>query len=159
MLLRSPRWLFLYPGLGLTLLGTIGAGILVSGPVRIPGAFTLDINALLYFSMAAIVGVQITFFGLLAMAAAQKMRLRIVHGFSEKLLQLASLEGAIAVGVFLVAAGIAGASYAIVRWGYTSFGALIPSEMMRITIPSVTSLAIGTQIVFGGFMLGFIEME
>jgi hypothetical protein len=30
---------------------------------------------------------------------------------------------------------------------------------MRITIPSVTSLAIGTQILFGGFMLGFIEIE
>jgi hypothetical protein len=31
--------------------------------------------------------------------------------------------------------------------------------MMRITIPSVTTLAIGTQIVFGGFLLGFIEIE
>jgi hypothetical protein len=31
--------------------------------------------------------------------------------------------------------------------------------MMRITIPAVTTLAIGTQIVFGGFLLGFIDVE
>jgi hypothetical protein len=31
--------------------------------------------------------------------------------------------------------------------------------MMRITIPSVTMLAIGTQVVFGAFLLGFIEIE
>jgi len=36
---------------------------------------------------------------------------------------------------------------------------LVPSEMMRITIPSVTMLAIGTQVVFGAFLLGFIEIE
>jgi hypothetical protein len=59
----------------------------------------------------------------------------------------------------LIVAGLAGALYAIVQWGHTSFGSLVPSEMMRITIPAVTSLAIGMQILFGGFMLGFIEAE
>jgi glycosyltransferase involved in cell wall biosynthesis len=159
MLLRSPQWLFLYPGLALTLLGLLGAAVLTSGPVQIRGIFTLDINGLLYFAIAAIVGVQITFFGLFALALARKMELRIDHGFPERILRLASLEGAIAVGVCLVAAGLAAALYAILQWGHSSFGPLVPSEMMRITIPAVTTLAIGTQIVFGGFLLGFIEIE
>jgi len=159
MLLRSPHWLFLYPGLILTVLGLVGAMTLVITPVRVPSIFTLDINALLYFSIAAIVGVQITFFGLFAIAIAQKTKLRSAHGFPEKLLRLASLEGAIAVGASLIVAGIGGALYAILQWGHSSFGALVPSDMMRITIPSVTTLAIGTQIVFGGFLLGFIEIE
>jgi glycosyltransferase involved in cell wall biosynthesis len=159
MLLRSPHWLFLYPGLILTALGLVGAMTLVITPVRVPSIFTLDINALLYFSIAAIVGVQITFFGLFAIAIAQKAKLRSAHGFPERLLRLASLEGAIAVGAFLIVAGIGGALYAILQWGHSSFGALVPSDMMRITIPSVTTLAIGTQIVFGGFLLGFIEIE
>jgi hypothetical protein len=59
----------------------------------------------------------------------------------------------------MVAVGLGGALYAILQWGHSSFGTLIPSNMMRITIPSVTTLAIGTQIVFGGFLLGFIEIE
>ena len=159
MLLRSPRWLFLYPGLALTLVGLVLASVLTFRSIPIPGVFTLDINGLLYFAIAAVVGVQVSFFGLFAEALARKLNLRVDHGLPETLLRLASLEGSIALGAALVLAGIAGAAYAVVRWGEQSFGPLIPSQMMRITIPSVTTLAIGTQILFGGFLLGFIEAE
>jgi glycosyltransferase involved in cell wall biosynthesis len=159
MLLRSPQWLFLYPGLALTLLGLVGAGLLSVTPRPIPGFFTLDVDALLYFSVAAIVGLQITFFGLFAIAIARKLQLRIAHGIPERLLRLASLEWAIALGACLICAGVAGAVFAVVKWGDSSFGSLVPSEIMRITIPSVTTLALGTQMVFGSFLLGFIEIE
>jgi glycosyltransferase involved in cell wall biosynthesis len=159
MLLRSPQWLFLYPGLALAFLGLLGAACLIKTPIRVPGLLTLDINALLYFSIAAAVGVQLTFFGLFAMAFAKKMSLQVTQGFAERLLGLASGAGAIVFGVALVAAGAAGALFAILKWGHAHFGALVPSEMMRITIPSVTTLAIGAQIVFGGFLLSFIEIE
>ena len=159
MLLRSPQWLFLYPGLLLAALGLVGSAMLIKGPIRIPGVFTLDINGLLYGSIAASVGVQITFFGLFALAFARKMHLQIARGLPEWLLNAASGEAAIAFGACLVLGGIGGAAYAVLQWGHSSFGALVPSDMMRITIPSVTALAIGTQILFGGFLLGFIEIE
>jgi glycosyltransferase involved in cell wall biosynthesis len=159
MLLRSPRWLFIYPGLLLAALGIIGAALLTKAPINVAGLLTLDLNALLYFSIASIVGVQIVFFGLFAMAFSRKMHLQIARGLSEQLLHIASQEVAIAVGAFLVVVGGVGAVYAILKWGHTAFGPLIPSKMMRITIPSVATLAIGTQIVFGGFLLGFIEIE
>jgi glycosyltransferase involved in cell wall biosynthesis len=159
MLLRSPQWLFLYPGLLLAVVGLVGAVSLIRGPIRVAGLLTLDINALLYLSVAATVGVQIVFFGLFAMAVARKMELQVSRGFPEHLLQLASRESTIGAGVVLVIAGAAGALYAIFKWSHISFGALVPSDMMRITIPSVTTLAVGAQIVFGGFMLGFIAIE
>src|SRR5580698_401773 len=159
MLLRSPQWLFLYPGLLIAALGLLGSTMLTMGPIQVPGVLVLDINSLLYFSVAGIVGVQIAFFGLFAVAFARKMQLRIAQGFPERVLRAASNEIAIAVGACLVLGGIAGAIYAVLKWGHSSFGALVPSEMMRITIPSVTSLAIGTQILFGGLMLGFTEIE
>jgi glycosyltransferase involved in cell wall biosynthesis len=159
MLLRSPQWLFLYPGLIVASLGLIGSTTLIKGPMHIPGLFTLDINTLLYFSVATVVGVQIFFFGLFAMAIARKMQFKIARGFPEILLRAASSEFAIALGVSLVFGGMGGALFAILQWGHSSFGSLVPSEMMRITIPSVTTLAVGTQIVFGGFLLGFIEIE
>jgi glycosyltransferase involved in cell wall biosynthesis len=159
MLLRSPQWLFLYPGLFFTCFGLIGAATLTVRPIHILGLLTLDINALLYFSIATIVGMQIVFFGLFATAVARKMNLRIALGFPEKLLRLATLESAIIAGIGLFAAGLGGALYAVLQWGHTAFGALVPSDMMRITIPAVTSLALGSQIVFGGFLLGFIDIE
>jgi glycosyltransferase involved in cell wall biosynthesis len=159
MLLRNPHWLFLYPGVALTLLGLLGSVVLTAGPLPVPGVFTLDINALLYFAVAAVVGVQIMFVGLFALALAQKMKLRVATGFLEKLLRLRSLEGAIFVGAGLVLAGMGGALFAVLQWGHASFGSLVPTQMMRITIPSVMILAIGTQVVFGGLLLGFIEIE
>jgi glycosyltransferase involved in cell wall biosynthesis len=159
MLLYSPQWLFVYPGLILTVLGLTGTAILALRPVSFPGIFTLDINALLYFSIAAIVGIQIIFFGLFAAAFARKMQLRIAEGLAEKLLRPPSLKKAIAVGMCLLVFGLAGALFAILKWRHADFGPLIPSEMMRITIPAVTSLAIGTQMVFSGFLLTFIDIE
>jgi glycosyltransferase involved in cell wall biosynthesis len=159
MLLRSPQWLFLYPGLALTAIGLIGAAALTVQPLRVFGVLTLDIDALLYFAVAAILGLQITFFGLFAITLARKMQMRVAQGIASKLSRLASRERTIAFGLCLMAGGACGAVYGVVRWGHSSFGALVPGEIMRITIPSVTVLAIGAQIVFGAFLLGFIEME
>jgi len=159
MLLRSPQWLFLYPGLSLAAAGLVGTGVLMRAPLRFPGVFTLDINSLLYFAIAALLGVQITYFGLFAMAIARRMQMNIVRGLPERLLRWASQGGAILVGLGATAAGLGGAAYAIVQWGHSSFGPLVPSEMMRITIPAVMALAVGTQIVFGGFLLGFTEID
>jgi glycosyltransferase involved in cell wall biosynthesis len=157
MLLRSPQWLFLYPGLALTLLGLTGGAVLAVRPVSLFGVMTLDIDALLYCAVAAIVGLQISFFGLFAMALARKMRLPLAGRFAGTVLKLASLERSIVIGVCLIVFGGAGATYGVIRWGHTSFGALVPGEIMRITIPSVTAIALGVQIVFGAFLLGFIE--
>jgi glycosyltransferase involved in cell wall biosynthesis len=159
MLLRSPQWLFLYPGLALTTGGLTGGLLLSIQPWTIPGVFTLDINALLYFAITAIVGVQISFFGLFALAMARKMMLSVAPGVPERLLRLASAEGTILAGCGIAVLGLAGATSAVFQWGHASFGALVPSEMMRTTIPSVTLLAIGTQMVFGSLLLGFIDIE
>jgi hypothetical protein len=159
MLLRSPQWLFLYPGLALTGLGLAGGAVLAVRPLPLFGLMTLDIDALLYCAVASIVGLQVSFFGLFAMALARKMRLPVGGTFSVELLKLAPLERSIIIGAVFIASGVAGAIYAVVRWGHLSFGAMVPGEIMRITIPSVTAIALGTQIVFGAFLLGFIEIE
>ena len=159
MLLRSPQWLFLYPGLLLALLGLFGAVMITLRPRSIFGLFTLDINALLYFSVAAILGLQIAYFGLFALALAKRMRIRATSGISARLINWASTEAAIVVGACLMLAGLTGGALAVVEWGQISFGALVPSEMMRITIPAVTTLAIGMQVLFGAFLLGFADIE
>jgi hypothetical protein len=158
MLLRSPQWLFVYPGMLLTSLALLAATWVAIKPRQIV-AITLDVNALLYFTTAVIVGVQIVYFGLFAMAVAEKMSLRAPAGLADRLFRWASLHTAIAVGIGLLLLGLSGAIYAIIEWGNASFGALVPSRMMRITIPAVTTLAIGMQMLFGTLLLGFIDIE
>jgi len=50
LLMLAPRWLFLYPGFAMVLLGLIGAAFLIPGPVSI-GRVEFDI-ATLAFAMA-----------------------------------------------------------------------------------------------------------
>ena len=158
MLLRSPQWLFVYPGMLLTSLALLAATWVAIKPRQIL-AITLDVNALLYFTTAVIVGVQIVYFGFFAMAVAEKMSLRAPAALADRLFRWASLHTAIALGIGLVLLGLSGAIYAIIEWGNASFGALVPSRMMRITIPAVTTLAIGMQMLFGTLLLGFIHFE
>jgi glycosyltransferase involved in cell wall biosynthesis len=159
MLLRSPQWLFLYPGLLLSLLGLFGAISITIRPRSLFGIFNLDINALLYFSIAAIVGLQIAYFGLFAAALAKRMRMRVIDGVPSHLIHWAASGTAILAGLVFVLAGCVSGAFAVVLWGHTSFGALVPSQMMRLTIPAVTSLAIGVQVLFGALLLGFVEIE
>lgn len=159
MLLRSPQWLFLFPGILLTLVGLAGCALLTRSALPIPGLFTLDINGLLYFSIGAVIGMQVLFFGLFAHAFAKRMHLPITSGFAEWGLRVASLHRLVLTGLCLVVIGLTGIALAVIRWGEVSFGPLVPSEMMRLTIPSVTILAMGTQMLFGGALLGFIRME
>jgi hypothetical protein len=62
-LLYSPRWLFLYPGLCLLLVGLATATWLLPGPRRIGHSF-LDIHTLLYAVVAILTGFQAVVFAL-----------------------------------------------------------------------------------------------
>jgi hypothetical protein len=68
---------------------------------------SLNIDPLLYLSVTAIVGTQVTFFGLFALAFARLLHLRVALGFAEKLARLASREVAPTNGILLVEAGLA----------------------------------------------------
>ncbi len=159
MLLRSPQWLFFFPGFLTTLFGAVGAVAVTIKPRLAFGMFALDINALLYFSIASIVGAQIMFFGLLAIAVSRKLNLLAASSFFDRLLKTSSIHFGVFLGIGCVLTGITGAIYAVVQWGHSSFGPLVPSEIMRVTIPAVTTLAIGTQILFGALLLSFVETE
>ncbi|NQT88681.1 glycosyltransferase family 2 protein, partial [bacterium] len=65
MLMYSPKWLFLIPGIVLFVLGVIGGGALVSGPVSI-GGVNFDTNTLLVCSMAVLLGTLLVSFALFA---------------------------------------------------------------------------------------------
>ena len=52
-----------------------------------------------------------------------------------------------------------GGIYAVIVWGMHAFGPMVPSEMLRISIPSLTLLALGFQIVFANFFLSLLRVR
>ena len=48
---------------------------------------------------------------------------------------------------------------ALVGWNSRDFGQLNPQEMMRLTIPAVTFMVTGVQVLFGSFFIGILEIK
>lgn len=62
-------------------------------------------------------------------------------------------------GVILLVIGIIATVVALVVWGENSFGALDPRQIMRLTIPALTAMAVGVQMIFGGFFIGILNIR
>ena len=157
LLLFSPRWLFLLPGIVLVIVGLIGLVALLPGPVRI-GSIELDIHALLYAHLALVVGVNAILLACFARMYAVSAGLLSESDGLTRWLQRLSLERVLLAGLLLIVAGVVGSVVAVAVWGSESFEALDPSETMRIVIPSITAVAIGAEFVFASFVIGVLGL-
>jgi glycosyltransferase involved in cell wall biosynthesis len=158
MLLYSPRWLFLYPGLALMLAGCAVGGWLLPGPRRV-GAVTLDVHTLLYAALAVLIGAQAVWFAVLARVYAATAGLLPRELRLERAFRWISLEAGLAVGTLLITAGLAGSVYAVWQWREAHFGPLQPSHVLRTIIPSIVALTLGAQILLGSFFLSLLGLR
>ena len=157
MLLYSPRWLFLYPGLLLMLVG-LGVGAWLLPQPRQVGGTEFDVHTLLYAAAAVLLGFQTCMFALLARAVAASRKLLPDHPLVDRILRHSSLEAGLLVGLGLIAAGVAGSAAAVWWWESQSFGPLDPRIILRIAIPSVLALLVGSEVVLCSFLLGVIRL-
>jgi len=158
LLLYSPRWLFLYPGLLLMLIGTAVSGWLLVGP-RVVDGITLDVHTFLYAAIAIVIGYQTVIFAIFTKVFAITERLLPEDPRLKTLFRYIKLETGIVAGVLLLAAGIGLSVYALSFWSSTSFGPLDPSRTLRLVIPAVTLIALGLQTVLSSFFLSILGLE
>ena len=158
LLLYSPRWLFLYPGLLLMLLGAVVSGWLLVGP-RVVDGITLDVHTFLYAAMAIVIGYQTVIFAIFTKVFAITEGLLPEDPRLKSLFNYIKLETGILAGALLLAAGIGLSVYALSFWSATSFGPLDPSRTLRLVIPAVTLIALGLQTVLSSFFLSILGLE
>ena len=156
LLMMSPRWLLLYPGLVLILLGLSAQAAILHGPVVIRGV-GFDIHTMLYAAGASVLGLQLLVFALLARAIGCVKGVLPQTPALRRWLGYFTLERGIVTGVVIGLAGLALAMYSVNVWFDIHLAALDPTEMMRYAIPSVTLMIAGAEIVFASFVLSFIE--
>jgi glycosyltransferase involved in cell wall biosynthesis len=158
LLLYSPRWLFLYPGILLIALGLIAGALLLQGPVFV-GSIGFDAQTLLYAAAAVILGFQAVAFGVFTKVFA------ISEGLLPEDPKLSfnkikmNLERGLILGVSLILAGLVCSAYSVWTWKRASFGTLDPVRTLRIIIPAITALIIGVQIVFASFFLSVLGLR
>lgn len=157
MLLYSPRWLFLYPGLGLMLVGLAVALWLLPHP-RVVHGVTFDVHTLLYAMMAILIGFQAVAFAVFTKAYGMTTGLQPPDPASERLFQIITLETGLAAGAVLILGGLASSIFAVHVWGSHGFGPLNTSIMLRTVVPSVTALTLGCQVVLSSFFLSVLGL-
>jgi hypothetical protein len=158
MLLYSPRWLFLYPGLLLMAFG-LGVGAWVTAAQRVVAGAHLDVHTLLFASLAVLVGHQLVLFALFTRIFAASEGLVPADERLARLFGHFNLERGLAASLAVTVAGAALLGAAVLEWRSAGFGPLDVGHTMRVVIPGATLTALGVQSLFGSFFFSFLGLK
>jgi hypothetical protein len=158
LLIYSPRWLFLYPGVALMALGLALLAWLLPGPRHV-GAFTFDIHTLVYASGTIMLGYQACLFAVFTKLFGMNLQLLPADPPFRRALDVFTLERGLALGIVLVAGGTVASVYAIAGWSATAFGPQDPRHLMRIVVPALTAILVGVETVFASFFVSILQLQ
>jgi Glycosyl transferase family 2 len=151
LLVHSPTWLFLIPGVALLVLGVLAGALALVGE---PGA-SAGLPLMLLAALLAIVGSQLVQFGAFARSYAV-WQLGERDPFFDRVRRRLSLEAVLAAGLAVALGGLALLAVALVRWWERGFGRF-PDE--QLAVGGLALVVIGTQIVFTGFLLSVLGLR
>jgi glycosyltransferase involved in cell wall biosynthesis len=157
LLLYSPRWLFLYPGIVLFVLGAILSLVLLPGPLAV-GSVTLDYHTLLFGAMAILIGFQSINFAVFTKLFGITEHLLPEDPDLNNLFRYVTLETGLVLGTLLILSGAGTWIFGLNYWRNHHFGPLDPDKTLRIVIPGFVSLTLGVQIVLSSFFLSVLGM-
>ena len=157
LLLYSPRWLFLYPGIVVLLLGIITGAWLLPGPQKV-GSLTFDYHTMLFAAMAVLIGFESINFAVFSRMFATTEGLLPEDPLLTRLYRYATLETGLIVGFLLIVVGVAMWVFGLNFWHSRAFGWLDPEKSLRIVIPAFVSLTLGVQIVLSSFFMSVLGL-
>ena len=155
LLMYSPRWLFLYPGLVLFLFGVVISGILLSGPIVI-GNTMFDIHTLMATSISVLVGLQLISFSLISKRIGVRCGYLPKNQAWENFYNF-TLEQALLLSLFLIVIGISGMGWTLAQWAQVDFGDLEYPLTLRVFLVSLILVVAALQIGFSAFLSAIID--
>ncbi|MCB0347076.1 MAG: glycosyltransferase family 2 protein [Bdellovibrionales bacterium] len=156
-LISSPRWLFLYPGVGLILVGLIA--YLFGMPNSSIGSIGFGVNTLVMANLAIICGYQVLLFSVFTKTFAITEGLLPSDQKFERLFRLFNLErGLIASGISTLV-GLLLVGFAVLEWVQSGFGPLNTEHSLRLALPGMLFTALGVQSFFASFFLSILGMR
>ncbi len=156
-LICSPDWLFLVPGVAISVAGLLG-GILSLSAVRI-GPATLGVHTLLVSSLLLLVGTQCCFLGIFAHTFALVKGLRPSGAFIVGFYRFFNLEKALLLAAAVALMGAALIASVFLDWKAGGFGPLDYARTLRSVIPGVTLMALAVQTMLSSFMVSILSLE
>ena len=158
LLLHSPRWAFIHPGIASMATGFLLVVALIQGRVELGGGVSLDIRAFLVGCMLILVGSQGITFGLMARRFAGRNALLPRHDRLQSLLDAVTMERLLLAAVALGGIGVSGLFFALGSWIRQDFGSLNEGQLLRELLLSLTAVIAAVQLGFYGLLLGVIDL-
>ena len=158
MLLFSPRWLFLIPGISISLLGSVGLTFLALGQM-IFGKVVLDVGTMMVSSMFLLVGIQLVWFAVFTREFAFAEGLMHPNPQLRRVLDAFTLEWGVLLGVLMGITGTILLGRAFLEWQHAGFQGLAYGANLRRIIPASTLIMVGIQFLFGSFFLGVLGLK
>lgn len=157
MLLFSPRWLFIIPGLLLLLPSTLAYGLLLNRPLQI-GSLVFDIHTLFLAETGVVLGfLAITLGAIIRMIGIREGLLQ-EHALLEKLRTSPVIEIGGTLGILLILFGLFGALSGLHAWGAVNFGALEPGALLRTVSFSSLLVLLGGITLMTSLVMGFLAL-
>ena len=154
MLLLSPNWLFVGPGIAMFVLGLVGQGLLLPGPLNL-GFHELDVHFSVLFALVAILGYQTLLFGVFARTCrpheAERPAGRLQGWFERNY----SLERGLIGGGVLFLVGFVIDAFILVHWLRKGLG---PINSLRPALLAMTLMMVGAQTGFAAFFLSLFRL-
>ena len=157
LLLFSPRWLFLYPGIALVLIGSTIVGWLLPGPRQV-ASVVFDVNTLLFAAMTILIGFQSVVFAFFTKIFGISTKILPEDPRINKLFQFVTLEVGLLASLVLIVGGIASWAFGLWLWHAHHFGPLNPEQTLRIVIPGVVLFCLGCQTGLSSFFFSVMGL-
>jgi glycosyltransferase involved in cell wall biosynthesis len=158
LLMLSPRWLFIYPGFALMLIGACITAFLFPGPVRIGHGVSLNIHTFLVGAIAMLIGIQTLTCGLIAQRFAVRYQLLPESKWNYRLLSFLTIGRGLIVAISVIGLGMVGFVWSLLTWAAVDFGPLADPFILRVLIISLTGIAMGVQLGFTVFLAGIMSI-
>ncbi len=158
MLIYSPRWLFLVPGMVLAGFGTLAALAIYFSPIFL-GSVRLDAGTFAVACMLAIIGVNLAAFAFFAKVFAIAEGLLPADVRFARIFRYFTLEKGLGVGAGLLLAGGIVLAWALWLWSQAGFGVIPYPENMRRIIAAVTLIVVGHQVMAASWFLSVLGLK
>jgi glycosyltransferase involved in cell wall biosynthesis len=156
LLLFAPRWLYVYPGLGLFALSSAAFLGLMPGDLTV-GSVRFGVHSLLFAGAGMLIGAQLMSFGLVAGQFGVRERYWSAGRGLSRVRALLTIDKGCLAGGAMILAGLAGAIVALADWAGAGFSDMDPDQLMRLSIPSVLSAGLGLQLMLTSFLLELLS--
>jgi len=155
LLLLSPRYLFILPGLALFALGMIGQSILLAGSLRV-GGHDLDVHFSALFALMALLGSQALLCGAVGRWWSASVGLEPHGALSRWMEDGFSLERGLVASGMVFAFGLLVDVWVLADWIGRSLG---PINLMRQALFALTMMVLGAQGAFASFLFALFRMR